>query len=96
MWGEFNHDATGYCYRHRHAPNSKTRHGNKLSGFTESAYQQVIMNAINEIRQHPRQCGQQYFAAVAPLRWNSGLPVLLPRTGYGGNIISGSIAVAQA
>ena len=37
------------------------------------AYQQVIMNAINEIRQHPRQCGQQYFAAVAPLRWNSGL-----------------------
>ncbi len=37
------------------------------------AYQQVIIHAINEIRQHPRQCGQQHFAAAAPLRWNQHL-----------------------
>ncbi|MFM6958546.1 MAG: CAP domain-containing protein, partial [Acinetobacter sp.] len=27
------------------------------------AYRQVIINTINEIRQHPRQCGQQHFSA---------------------------------
>ena len=37
------------------------------------AYQQMIMNAINEIRQHSRQCGQQYFPAAAPLKWNQHL-----------------------
>ena len=30
-------------------------------------------NAINEIRQHPRQCGQQYFSAAKPLSWNNNL-----------------------
>ncbi|ENX21935.1 hypothetical protein F892_01173 [Acinetobacter vivianii] len=37
------------------------------------AYQRVILKAINEIRQHPRQCGEQYFPAVAPLTWNNHL-----------------------
>ncbi|OJU67129.1 MAG: hypothetical protein BGN93_04260 [Acinetobacter sp. 39-4] len=37
------------------------------------AYQQVLLDAINEIRQHPRQCGGQHFPAVAPLRWNNHL-----------------------
>lgn len=37
------------------------------------AYQQMIINAINEIRQQGRQCGKQYFAAVTPLKWNQNL-----------------------
>ena len=37
------------------------------------AYQQSILNAINEIRQHPRHCGQKLYPAVAPLVWNSHL-----------------------
>lgn len=37
------------------------------------AYQQMIINAINEIRQQGRQCGKQYFADVAPLKWNQNL-----------------------
>lgn len=37
------------------------------------AYRQAILNAINEIRKHPHQCGGQHFPAVAPLKWNNGL-----------------------
>ncbi|MCU4390517.1 CAP domain-containing protein [Acinetobacter courvalinii] len=37
------------------------------------AYQQAILNAINEIRQHPQQCGGQHFPAVAPLKWSHAL-----------------------
>lgn len=36
-------------------------------------YQQAILNAINEIRQHPQQCGGQHFPAVAPLKWSHAL-----------------------
>ncbi|ENX13359.1 hypothetical protein F895_02663 [Acinetobacter sp. CIP 64.2] len=37
------------------------------------AYQRMLLQAINEIRQHPQQCGEQYFPAVAPLKWNNQL-----------------------
>lgn len=37
------------------------------------AYQQAMLASINQIRQHPRQCGQQYFPAVPPLTWNNSL-----------------------
>lgn len=37
------------------------------------AYQQAILNTINQIRQQSRQCGQQYFSAAKPLSWNNNL-----------------------
>lgn len=37
------------------------------------AYRQTILNAINQIRQHPRQCGGQHLPAVVPLKWNNAL-----------------------
>ncbi|MDS7966356.1 CAP domain-containing protein [Acinetobacter sp. V117_2] len=37
------------------------------------AYQQAILNTINQIRQQSRQCGQQYFSAAQPLSWNNNL-----------------------
>ncbi|MDP0858883.1 hypothetical protein, partial [Klebsiella pneumoniae] len=38
-----------------------------------SAYRQAVLNAINQIRQDSRQCGQQYFSAAKPLSWNNNL-----------------------
>lgn len=37
------------------------------------AYQQAILNTINQIRQQPRQCGQQFFSAAKLLSWNNNL-----------------------
>ncbi|MGK8803501.1 CAP domain-containing protein [Acinetobacter seifertii] len=37
------------------------------------AFQQAILNTINQIRQQSRQCGQQYFSATKPLSWNNNL-----------------------
>ena len=37
------------------------------------AYQQAVIEAINQIRQHTRQCGQHSFSAAAPLNWNHPL-----------------------
>ncbi|MFZ5393242.1 CAP domain-containing protein [Acinetobacter seifertii] len=37
------------------------------------AYQQAILNTINQIRKQSRQCGQQYFSATTPLSWNNNL-----------------------
>ncbi|CAP00285.1 conserved hypothetical protein; putative signal peptide [Acinetobacter baumannii SDF] len=37
------------------------------------AYRQAVLNAINQIRQDSRQCGQQYFSAAKPLSWNNNL-----------------------
>ncbi|MFI8011258.1 CAP domain-containing protein [Acinetobacter sp. ABJ_C4_1] len=37
------------------------------------AYQQAVLNTINQIRQQSRQCGQQYFSATTPLSWNNNL-----------------------
>jgi len=37
------------------------------------AYQQAILNTINQIRQQSRQCGPQYFSATTPLSWNNNL-----------------------
>lgn len=47
--------------------------GIRCQDLQNPAYQQVLLDAINEIRQHPRQCGGQHFPAVAPLRWNNHL-----------------------
>ncbi|RLZ10980.1 CAP domain-containing protein [Acinetobacter sp. 2JN-4] len=41
--------------------------------LSNPAYQQAMLNAINEIRKHPRQCGQQHFPAAAALTWNNQL-----------------------
>jgi len=37
------------------------------------AYQQAVLNTINQIRQQSRQCGQQYFPATKPLSWSNNL-----------------------
>ena len=39
----------------------------------DPAFQQAIVNTINQIRQQSRQCGQQYFSATTPLSWNNNL-----------------------
>ncbi|VAX43743.1 Cysteine-rich secretory protein family protein [Acinetobacter calcoaceticus] len=37
------------------------------------AYQQAVLDRINQVRQQSRQCGQQYFSAAKPLSWNNNL-----------------------
>lgn len=41
--------------------------------LSNPAFQQAMLNAINEIRKQPRQCGQRHFPAAAPLVWNNPL-----------------------
>ena len=36
-------------------------------------FKEALLQAINEIRQHPRQCGAQYRPATSTLKWNRQL-----------------------
>lgn len=62
-----------------HLPNNQISQTPKASinitcqDLSNPAYQQAVVNAINDIRSQSRQCGQQHYAAAKPLAWNPNL-----------------------
>ena len=51
----------------------KTSNEISCQDLQNPAYQQAVLNTINQIRQQSRQCGQQYFPATKLLSWSNNL-----------------------
>ncbi|CAI3125565.1 hypothetical protein MWMV2_MWMV2_01304 [Acinetobacter oleivorans] len=51
----------------------KNSHEISCQDLQNPAYQEAVLNTINQIRQQSRQCGQQYFPATKPLSWSNNL-----------------------
>lgn len=53
--------------------NFGNRHINTRRSLTERPDAQKMLQAVNQLRSRPRQCGKQAFASAPPLRWNEQL-----------------------